>query len=56
MLFGGHLPPANDYELEKSSKKNPFPSIARALKIKKEAIDEVEEELEEGNRYDDEDE
>lgn len=49
MLFGGHLPPADDYEVEKSSKENPFPSITRALKIKKEAIDELENELEESS-------
>jgi Sec-independent protein translocase protein TatA len=45
MLFGGHIP-ADDEEIEKSSKENPFPSITRALKIKKEAIDEVEDEME----------
>jgi hypothetical protein len=46
MLFGGHIGPADDEEIEKSSKENPFPSITRALKIRKEAIDEVESELE----------
>jgi len=46
LLFGGHIP-ADDYEVEKSSKSNPFPSITRALKIKKEAIDDLEDEMEE---------
>lgn len=55
LLFGGHIP-ADDEEIEKSSKENPFPSITRAIKIKKEAIDEIEEEMEEGSNYDDEDE
>ena len=55
LLFGGHLP-SSDEEIEKSSKENPFPSITRAIKIKKEAIDEIEEEMEEGSNYDDEDE
>ncbi|MBA7478266.1 hypothetical protein ES707_13689 [subsurface metagenome] len=45
MLFGGHIP-ADDEEIEKSSKSNKFPSIVRALKIKEEAIDELEEEME----------
>lgn len=45
LLFGGHIP-ADDEEIEKSSKENPFPSITRALKIKKEAMDEVEDEME----------
>lgn len=48
LLFGGHIP-ADDDEIEKSSKANPFPSIAKAIKIKGEAIDELEEELEEEN-------
>ncbi|MBA7489786.1 hypothetical protein ES702_00320 [subsurface metagenome] len=55
LLFGGHIP-ADDEEIEKSSRENPFPSITRAIKIKKEAIDEIEEEMEEGSNYDDEDE
>lgn len=45
MLFGGHIP-ADDEEIEKSSKSNPFPSITRALKIKEEAIEEIEDEME----------
>ena len=45
LLFGGHIP-ADDEEIEKSSKENPFPSITRALKIKKEAMDELEDEME----------
>jgi len=55
LLFGGHLP-VDDEEIEKSSKENPFPSITRAINLKKVAIDEVEEEMEEGSNYDDEDE
>ena len=55
LLFGGHIRGDNE-EIEKSSKANPFPSITRAIKIKKEAIDEIEEEMEEGSNYDDEDE
>ena len=55
LLFGGHIPSDNE-EIEKSSKENPFPSITRAMKIKKEAIDELEEEMEEGSNYNDEDE
>lgn len=52
MLFGGHIPA--DEEIEKSSKENPFPSITRAIKIKKEAMDELEDEMEESsfNPYD----
>ena len=46
LLFGGHIP-ADDEEIEKSSKENPFPSITRALKIKEEAMDELENEMEE---------
>ena len=46
MLFGGHLPPADDEEIEKSSKENPFPSITRAIKIKGEAIEELVDEME----------
>lgn len=49
MLFGGHLPPADDDEIEKSSKENPFPSITRAVKLQKEAIDEAMDDLEEEN-------
>lgn len=45
LLFGGHIPADNE-EIEKSSRENPFPSITRAIKIKKEVIDEIEEELE----------
>lgn len=59
MLFGGHIRSDDeDEEIEKSSKENPFPSITKAIKIRKEALDELDEELEEGNSdyYDDEDE
>lgn len=45
LLFGGHIP-ADDEAIEKSSKKNPFPSISRAIRIKKEGIDEIENEME----------
>jgi len=56
MLFGGHLPSDDDEEIEKSSKEDPFPSITRAIEIKKQVIDDVEEEMEEDSNYDDEDE
>ena len=46
MLFGGHIGPADDEEIEKSSKENPFPSIVRALKIQEEVLDELDDELE----------
>ena len=54
MLFGGHLPPADNEEIEKSSKSNPFPSISRALEAKQEAIEELEDEMEQDsfNPYD----
>lgn len=55
MLFGGHIR-SDDGEIEKSSKENRFPSITNALRAREEAIDEIEEEMEEGSNYDDEDE